>query len=149
MANEPSNPEWAGQSEWNADWNTLKTKTLKVYENSDKSWLPNNGVGLTFADLAGFIIQAPTVAELALGWAGLGSGAPRELGTNAAYGVNWVFGDSTANYLSGEDGYIVGYASASAVPEPSSLAIFGMGLVGVALRCRQRKSRAANVRTSV
>jgi hypothetical protein len=101
-ANEPSNAEM--QIHYNNGYDLsfaeLSTMTVKLYENSNKSWLPNSGTGLTFGSLAGFTIQAPTVAQLTAGWAGLGGGAPRELGTNAAYGVNWVFGDTLA--VSGE-----------------------------------------------
>jgi hypothetical protein len=133
IANEPSNPEWTGTSEWNMTWDILKTKTLKVYETSDLSWLPNNGVGLTFENVAGYTIQAPTAAELTAGWTGLGTGAPRELGTNAAYGFNWIFGDTLANYISGEDGFIV--ANPTVVPEPATMLLLGLG----GLLCRRCK----------
>ncbi len=121
IANEPSNGEWQpGNTQWDiTGWDMLKTKTLKVYETNDKSWLPNSGVGLTFEDVAAFVIQAPTPAELAAGWSGLGTGAPRELGTNAAYGFNWIFGDTLSNYVSGDSGYVV--ANPVAVPEPLTL----------------------------
>lgn len=141
VANAPSNP--AFQSLYNNGYDLsfadLANKVAKIFENDDKSWLPNNGVGLTFADLAGFVIQAPSVAELNIGWAGLGTGAPRELGTNVAYGVNWVFGDTLANYVSGDAGYLVENAAVTAVPEPGTLALFGLGLAGLGL-LRRRKA---------
>jgi len=137
IANEPSNAEWQpGNTQWDiTDWDMLKTKTLKVYENNDKSWLPNSGVGLTFEDVAGFLIQAPTAAELATGWSGLGTGAPRELGTNVAYGFNWVFGDTLSNYVSGDAGYIV--ANPVAIPEPVTILLTSLGGLFV-LRRKQR-----------
>lgn len=113
VANEPSNPDFQPlyNNGYNLTWADLANKPAKIYENSDMSWLPNigfgNGVKLSFADLANFKIQAPTAAQLATNWAGLGTGAPRELGTNKAYGINWVFGDSLSNYVSGQPGYIV------------------------------------------
>lgn len=118
IANEPSNPEWSGafNDGYDITWDYLKTKTVKVYENNDKTWLPSNGVGLTFEDLADYTILAPTVAQLTTGWSGLGSGAPRELGTNIAYGINWVLGDTQANYVSGSDGYILAQPVALAPP---------------------------------
>jgi hypothetical protein len=86
VANEPSNPDFQPlyNNGYNLSFADLADKTAKIFENSDTSWLPNNGVGLTFADLAGFTIMAPSVAQLTAGWTGLGSGAPRELGTNVA-----------------------------------------------------------------
>ncbi|MBP6898581.1 MAG: PEP-CTERM sorting domain-containing protein [Burkholderiaceae bacterium] len=137
VANEPSNGEWSSVYQAGLDqtyditWDILKTKTLKVYETNDKSWLPSSGVGLVFADLANFVIAPPSAAELAASWPGLGTGAPRELGTNKAYGVNWVFGDTQANYVSGDDGYQVRDASVTAVPEPASLALAAVALLGL------------------
>jgi len=135
VANEPSNSAFQPlyNNGYSLSFADLSDKTAKIYENDDKSWLPSNGIGLTFADLAGFTIMAPTVAELTTGWTGLGTGAPRELNTNVAYGVNWVFGDTANNYVSGENpGYIVANAAVSAVPLPATawLLAAAVGLLG-------------------
>lgn len=137
VANEPSdaNMQALYSNGWDLSFADLSNKAAKIYEATDKSWLPNSGVGLTFADLAGFTIQAPTVAELTIGWAGLGTGAPRELGTNVAFGVNWIFGDTLSNYVAGNDGYIVKDAkvqgSAAAVPETASFGVWGLSLLAL------------------
>jgi hypothetical protein len=109
VANEPSNADFQPlyNNGYNLTFADLSAKPAMIYENADKSWLPNNGVGLTFADLANFMVMAPSPAQLAAGWDGLGTGAPREFGTNIAFGVNWVFGDTLSNYVSGDPGYKV------------------------------------------
>lgn len=144
VANEPSNPAFQPLYDdgYDLSFADLADKVAKIFENSDKSWLPNNGVGLTFADLAGFQIMAPTAAQLTAGWAGLGSGAPRELGTNTAYGVNWVFGDTLSNYVSGDPGYLVANARVTA-PEPEALLLFVAGLAGLGFVARRSGRRAA------
>ncbi|QDS91868.1 hypothetical protein FF011L_06040 [Roseimaritima multifibrata] len=145
VANEPSNAAFQPlfNNGYDLTFADLADKTAKVFENADTSWLPNNGVGLTFADLGELVIQAPTIAELGVGWAGLGTGAPRELGTNVAYGVNWIFGDTLENYVSGGPGYAVSSPSVTAaVPEPSSLVIACCGLVAAGVSFRRRKRAA-------
>jgi len=148
VANEPSNGEWQpGNQQWDINVNDLTGKVAKAYENTDMvAWINakagNNGdAGLQFDDIYDLKIQAPTVAELTTGWTGLGTGAPRELGTNKAYGFTWVFGDTQSNYQSGDDGFIVANPQAAPIPEPISMIFFGTGVVGVFGFVSRRKMR--------
>jgi len=148
VANEPSNAAFQVlyNDGYDLSFADLSDKVAKIYETSDKSWLPDVGHGagnnLTFADLASFTIAPPTTVELTASWTGLGPRAPREIGTNIAYGVNWVFGDSLSNYVSGDKGYEVANASVTAtkVPEPTTLLLLGLGLAGFTATQR-RKTR--------
>lgn len=161
IANEPSNPAFQPLLTANADgsrtydfgFSDLSDKTAKVYEtpgwNSGTSWLHNaigNAGPLTFADLATFQIAPPPAAYIADSANGVGSGAPDVLGTNEAYGFNWVFGDTLSNYVSGDEGYVVSGAMAVSaagtepVPEPGTFALLGGGLFGLAW-FRRRLSR--------
>lgn len=120
LANEPSNPEWTGTSEWDTTGANLLTKSVKVFEIQPGFILPlgvsvnpANGItGVNFSAFADYVIDAPGSHP----WAG--TGAP------GAYGFNWVFGDTQANYVSGSTpGYLVSdpIATASAaVPLPAS-----------------------------
>ncbi|MBK7770766.1 MAG: hypothetical protein IPI48_09595 [bacterium] len=56
---------------------------------------------LTFADVAGLVVAAPPAAYILDPVNAVGPGAPREIGTNVAYGFNWMFGDTATNYLNG------------------------------------------------
>lgn len=152
LANEPTNPAFQslfttngdGSKTYDLSFTDLADKVVQVYETPNggygatNTWV-HNAVGingpLTFGDLAGLTILAPDASYLANGVNAVGTGAPDELTTYSAYGFNWIFGDTQANYVSGvSEGYIV--SSPSAVPEPGSLALLGLG--GLALLRRRR-----------
>lgn len=137
VANEPTNPDFQPlyNNGYSLTWADLANKVAIVHENSDLSWLPTSGSSgianvpgranpasahlYTFADLAHFIIRAPSAADFSNpAWTGRGTGAPRRLSDNMAWGVNWIFGDTLANYVSGAEGYVVADASVSG-PVPS------------------------------
>jgi hypothetical protein len=117
----------------------LQTTTAYIYETSNSTWLANGAH--TWASLSAFLIQAPTVAQFAA-MTGQGTGAPRELGTNVAYGVNWVFGDTLSNYVSGtpdQTGYIVADAGVT-TPEPGTFVLLGAGMIALSGVSRRRRS---------
>ena len=148
VANEPSNPSFAafrtnlgnGAFSYSFSIADIAAEPANVFEapnaGTKSDWLHTAlgkvGQQLTFADVLSYSISAPSAAYIA-GWNGIGGGAPRELGTNAAYGVNWVFGDTLSNYISGDEGYVV--SNPSAVPAPGAAAVLGIvGLVGLRRR---------------
>ncbi len=114
IANEPSNPEWS-DNRWDVtSWDELKTKTCKVYEtpgaSTGTSWLHvliGNSGPLTFEDVGGLTIAPPPPAYIQDSSNLVGTGAPDELGTDVAYGYNWIFGDTMANYVTGDEGFVV------------------------------------------
>ena len=153
IANEPSNGSFAAFRTNNtmnpADGYTydfsfadIANEPAKVYETtgagSDSSWVHvatgKTSANLKFSDLAGFIVDAPSAAYLTMGGNGVGTGAPREFGTNIAYGFNWVFGDTLSNYVSGMEGYVV--SNPILVPAPGALALVGVGGLLAARRRR-------------
>lgn len=148
VANEPSNPGFQplftdngdGSKTYDLSFADLASRVAKIYETpgagSNTSWV-HTAVGstsLTFADLAGFEIAPPPASYIQNGANAVGSGAPDVLGTDVAYGFNWVFGDTLSNYVSGQDGYIV--SDMVAAPEPATLAL--LGLAGLAALRRRR-----------
>jgi len=123
IANEPSNPEWGGNPWDISSWDLLKTKTCKVYEtpgwNSNSSWI-HALVGsdpLTFEDVGGLTIEAPPASYITNPANGVGGGAPDVLGTNEAWGFNWIFGDTASNYvIYGGEGFVVANYTAEMMP---------------------------------
>ncbi len=139
IANEPSNGAFQalftsnidGSKTYDLDYGDLSNKVAKVFEtpgwNTGTSWVHALfGAGpLTFADVATLEISPPPASYIQNAANGVGSGAPDILGTEVAYGFNWVFGDTLSNYVSGAEGYVV--SDFAAVPEPASLALLGLG----------------------
>lgn len=157
LANEPSNPSFQplfvsngdGSKSYSLSFADLANEPVQVYEtpnggyNSTNTWVHNlvgiNGP-LTFANVANLMIAAPDATYITNPANAVGSGAPDELGTNVAMGFNWIFGDTLANYQSGNAGYIVGNAVAQAVPEPATVALAGAAAFGLVAAARRRRS---------
>jgi hypothetical protein len=98
-------------------------------------------VPLTFGQVATLTIAAPDATYITNPANAVGSGAPDELGTNVAYGFNWVFGDTLANYVAGMEGFVVSNPVAQAIPEPATLGLAGLAGLGlIAARRRQRNA---------
>lgn len=155
LANEPSNPAFQplfvdngdGSKSYSLSFADMADDPVQVYEtpnggyNSTNTWVHNlvgiNGP-LTFANVANLMIAAPDASYITNPANAVGSGAPDELGSNIALGFNWIFGDTLANYQSGNAGYIVGNAVAQAVPEPATVALVGAAAFGLVAAARRR-----------
>lgn len=149
VANEPSNPSFAafrtpgpnGSFTYSFSIADIANEPAKIFETpgaaGGTSWVHTatgqSPATLKFSHLIGFAIGAPSPAFIA-GGNGIGTGAPRELGTNAALGINWIFGDTLSNYVSGAEGYVV--SNFTVTPTPSAAALLGLGGL-VALRRRR------------
>ncbi len=150
LANEPSNGSFAafrtsiggGGIQYDFSMGDIAAEPVKVYEtpgwNSDSSWVHTatgkTSATMTFADVFGLTVEAPSASYITNPINAVGSGAPDDLNTNAAYGFNWVFGDTLTNYVSGAEGYVV--SNPVLVPTSASAAILGLG--GMAAFRRRR-----------
>lgn len=95
-------------------------------------------IDATLADFADDIVlfQGPGVGAL-----GVGTGAPQ-----GGFGFNVIYGDTQANYVGGFDIENLtiraggeDFAAGNDIPEPASLALFGLGLIGVGAMRRKKK----------
>ncbi|WP_182867753.1 hypothetical protein [Stieleria mannarensis] len=142
VANEPSNAAFQPlfNNGYDLTFADLADKTAKIYEAHSSFILPNASGTYTFSDFSNYTILAPTGVSP---WPEIGTGAPMVLGNRPAieaYGVNWVFGDTLSNYVSGDPGYQVQNAMVnSTVPEPTGLAIACCGLMLTSLRRKRRR----------
>ncbi|HVU62927.1 MAG TPA: hypothetical protein VHC70_03050 [Phycisphaerales bacterium] len=150
VANEPSNPSFAafrtaganGQFTYNFSLAAISAEPANIYEcpnaATKSDWvhtvLGKVGQQLTFADVLGFTLGAPSASYIA-GGNGISTGAPRELGSNNAVAINWIFGDTLSNYVSGAEGYVV--SNPTVTPAPGAFALVGVG--GLALARRRRR----------
>lgn len=151
IANEPSNPSFApyrtanvgGGFTYDFSMADIGTEPVQVYETpnggygSTTTWVHNllGNHPLTFADVASLTVEAPSAAYITNPSNAVGSGAPDELGTNAAFGFNWIFGDTLSNYVSGAEGYVVSNAILTPAPGAAGL----LGLAGLAAARRRRR----------
>ncbi len=143
LANEPSHTsEYSnyGETAYDMTWEgALENATCWVYEvDSSQGFLLPNGQTtysnlpagttnpFTFGDFANYTIEVSTSH-----WGGSGAADDLNASTYTAYGFNWVFGDTQDNYT---DSYLV--KDATVVPEPTTIAILGMGAVGLIRRKR-------------
>lgn len=149
VANEPSNPSFnafrtSGPGNgltYDFSIADIANEPAKIYETAGSggtnTWVHQElgkvGQTLTFSDLVNYVIQAPSAAYIT-GPNSVGSGAPRELGTNTAYGINWIFGDTLSNYVSGMEGFVV--SNPIAIPAPASASLLALGGLLAARRRR-------------
>lgn len=152
VANEPSNPSFnafrtanpGGGFTYSFSLADIANEPAKIYETpgagAGTSWVHTltgqSPATLKFSHLLGVAIGAPSAAYITNPANAVGSGAPDQIVTNFAFGINWVFGDTLANYVSGptNEGYVV--SGINAIPAPGSLALLGLGGLAAARRRR-------------
>jgi MYXO-CTERM domain-containing protein len=139
------NPYTSGPKTVNVGTSEMASVTFQVHETSAASggvatagtWLatalgaPGAGTNYTMAQVANFKIVAPPASWVASNNGnGVGTGAPRQLGTDTTFGFNWIFGQGGASD-NGYNGYSYDVSGVSVVPAPSALALLGVaGLAG-------------------
>ena len=124
-----------GPSVTNLDW-LFDSGTGSILS----QYLQKDGANVTLADFSDNITLfsgpvGPTT--------GVGTGAPR-----GGFGFNVIFGDTAANFATGEGyfienltveaaGIVYEAGNATSVPEPSTVALFALGIFGLCLKRRK------------
>jgi hypothetical protein len=130
------------------DFQTRQEWKIFEYNTSNFDWLFDSGVGSRFnqylqlgsvnVTLADFADDITLYGGPGVGATGVGTGAPQ-----GGYGFNVIFGDTQSNYTGSyelnnlvvnhnQKSYAAG--NTTAVPEPSTFAIFAFSMIGLATR---------------